>query len=47
MGQIKIIQSVHEGTKKGDPAGISFNLYTFILCVFGYCIICSAVLSKV
>ena len=29
----KIIKLLHEGTKKGDHAGISLNLYTFILFV--------------
>ena len=30
----KIIKLLHESTKKGDPAGISFKLYILLLCVF-------------
>ena len=30
----KIIKLLHEGTKKGDLAGISLNLYAFLFCIF-------------
>jgi len=36
--RIKLSNSFMRAQKKGDPAGISFKLYTLLLCVFDYCI---------